>query len=207
MDNPSRIRFPPINFVVNGKEVAPQNVVIRAQQQIERKFGSTRARLNVLDEQVARAYFERVTLNLEKKAEYYTDRWKINKLKFPIALVDVFASNGERTFILSLNYRNYNFYPPEVKVLNENLEVYLGLPKGASTPDPDGVDHLIADPRGVWICTRGTFEFHDWYYDLDRWELIRGSEDDDIVVLIEWVLSFFNLSKTLNELIADVSDV
>ena len=41
--------------------------------------------------------------------------------------------------------------------------------------------------------------FHDFYYDLDRWELIRGTHDDHPITLIERIINFFDLSISLIE--------
>ena len=43
----------------------------------------------------------------------------------------------------------------------------------------------------------GTYNYHDWYFDIDRWELDRYNPDNSIVNLINRLVNMIDRTKEL----------
>lgn len=187
-----------INF---DQLLRPGNLQPRLVQRISNSDRRYHYRINaefdLVDVEVAKLYFENVVKELQEKCSPYKKIWEINRIKFPNIFINIFSQTNELLIILSLNYRNYNLYPPQVGFLTPDLLLIKILNSDLIIPDSQGVKHLITHDRGLWACIPGTYEYHDFYYDLDRWELVRNSEDDNIIVLIQRIINMIDRSKKL----------
>ena len=153
------------------------------------------ADFELLDINVAKIYFEKVKKDLTLKSPPYCKIWKIKEFFFPIILLDVFSCAGNVLCILSLNLRNYNYLPPQVGLFKPNMQLFKEIDEEAIIPDEKGKIHLKKHPRGVWFCTPGTNMYHDFYYDIDRWELERYNKTCEIVEIVNRVIAMIDRSR------------
>jgi len=149
----------------------------------------------LLDQNVSKTYFNKVIDELEKKGGIYKNIWKIKDIFYPNILIDILSTNGNPLLILSLNFRNYNYFPPQVGFLTPDEKLIKKLNPDAIIPDDHGIYHLIKHNQGVWACTPGTYEYHDFYYDLDRWELERYGSMCNIIELINRIIGMIDRSN------------
>ncbi|KKK53105.1 hypothetical protein LCGC14_3098110, partial [marine sediment metagenome] len=164
---------------------------IQIMNNIDRHHSRLQTKFDFLDIRVAKLHFQKIREFLEKSSLYFSNQWKMRLSEFPVVLIDVFTIKGDLAFILCINYRNYNFYPPQITILNNEYRAFLSISNNMVTLDKDGINHIIANPMGyAWICTRGTYMFHDFYYDLidtsryNTWErsLIGKIKHNEILV-------------------------
>ncbi len=140
-------------------------------------------------------YFKKVLDELEEKSKIYTSIWKITTIFYPNIFIDVLSPKGNSLIILSLNFRNYNYCPPQVGFLTPDKKLVNRLNPDAIIPDEQGIKHLINHNNGVWVCTPGTYEYHNFYFDLDRWELERYGSTCNIVELINRIIGMIDRSN------------
>lgn len=153
------------------------------------------ADLLLLDQNVSKVYFKKVVDELEEYGKVYKNIWKIKKIFYPNVFIDVLSTKGTSLLILSLNFRNYNYFPPQVGFLTPDEKLIKRLNPDAIIPDDQGTKHLIKHKFGVWACTPGTYEYHDFYFDLDRWELERYSSTSNIIELINRIIGMIDRSN------------
>lgn len=149
----------------------------------------------LLDQNVSKTYFNKVIDELEKKGGIYKNIWKIKNIFYPNIFIDILSTNGKPLLVLSLNCRNYNYFPPQVGFLTPDEKLIKKLNPDAIIPDDQGINHLIKHNQGVWACTPGTYEYHDFYFDLDRWELERYGSTCNIIELINRIIGMINRSN------------
>ncbi|MFQ5981430.1 MAG: hypothetical protein ACE5OZ_25080 [Candidatus Heimdallarchaeota archaeon] len=172
---------------------SPQVMIVQERGKIDRK---KHPRINathlLLDANVSRAYFDNIVAELKEKADAYKDIWTIRLIYYPNVFINVYSMSKELLLIISLNYRNYNYFPPQAGFLTPEEKILLRVSPDIAKSDSQGIKHLIHSPEGLWVCTPGTFEYHDFYFDLDRWELDRYGPLDDVIELINRIISFID---------------
>lgn len=132
---------------------------------------------------------------LEEKSKTYANIWKITTIFYPNIFIDVLSPEGNTIIILSFNFRNYNYYPPQIGFLTPDRKLIKRLNPDVIIPDEQGIKHLIKHNHGVWACTPGTYEYHNFYFDLDRWELERYSSTCNIVEVINRIIGMIDRSN------------
>ena len=149
----------------------------------------------LLDVNVSKLFFEQILNEIREKEKNYKGIWRVSKIHFPNIFIEVFSSNGASLFIISLNFRNYNYWPPQVGFLTPNEKLIKKFKEDAVIPDDLGRKHLIADPYGygAWVCLPGTFEYHNSYFQIDRWELEKS--DFNIIELVNRVINMVDRTK------------
>ncbi len=151
----------------------------------------------LLDENVSREYFKKAVNDINVNKDAYENIWKVNEIFFPNIFIDYLSLGGEVFVTLSLNLRNYNYYPPEIGFLTPEKKLITNFKPDIVIPDDNGRKHLIPDNQGVWVCSPGTYKYHDWYFDIDRWELERYNPDYSIVNLINRLINMIDRTKEL----------
>ncbi len=154
----------------------------------------------LLDPAVSRVYFDRIVSQLvtDRGADAYSHVWKVKDVFYPNVFIEVLISLGRPSFIISFNFRNYNYSPPQVGLLTLDLQLIQQVNKDAILPDKDGTIHVINNPEGAWFCTPGTWEYHEFYFDLDRWEKERYGNTCNIIELINRIIAMIDRSKEIN---------
>lgn len=164
-------------------------VLIQGVSNIDRRrHHRINAQLLLLDQKVSKTYFRKVVEELNEKGKVYEAIWKVKTVFYPNIFICVFSTKGSPLVLLSLNFRNYNYFPPQVGFLTPEGDLITRLENDAIIPDGEGIKHLIKHPNGVWACTPGTYEYHDFYFDLDRWELERYNFRSNIIELINRIV-------------------
>lgn len=148
----------------------------------------------LLDVDVSKSFFKEILSEITEKEKNYKGIWRVSKIFFPNIFIEVLSTNGASLFIISLNFRNYDFCPPQVGFLSPNEKLIIKFIEDAVIPDDQGRKHLIADPNGygVWVCIPGSFEYHNFYFD-DRWELEKSNFN--IIDLINRVINMVDRTK------------
>lgn len=149
----------------------------------------------LLDPNVSKCYFNKVVEELKERGEIYQDIWKIKKIYYPYIFIDVYSSKGDKLLIISLNLRNYNYFPPNVGILTPEEKLVFKLKPVVIKINDQGIGHFIPNRQGVWVCTPGTYEYHNFYFDLDRWELERYDLTCNIIELINRIIGMIDRSK------------
>lgn len=149
----------------------------------------------LLDQNVSKAYFRKVIDEMGEIKNLYKNIWRIRNIFYPNIFIDVLSTRGKTLLILSLNFRNYNYFPPQIGFLTPDYELIKKLNPEAILSDNQGVKHLINHNMGIWACTPGTYEYHDFYFDLDRWELERYGSTCNIIELINRIISMIDRSN------------
>ena len=142
----------------------------------------------LLDRRVSKVYFREVVEELNEKGKVYEKIWTVENIFYPNIFISVLSNKGSPLLTLSLNFRNYNYYPPQVGFLAPTGELIISLVNDVIIPDEKGIKHLIKHGYGLWACTPGTYEYHDFYFDLDRWELERYGIGHNIIELINRII-------------------
>jgi hypothetical protein len=139
---------------------------------------------DLLDISVAKLKFNKVVHEIQNGAAVYESIWKIREIFFPFILIDIFSQDSKYLYILVLNFRNFDFFPPIMTLITPRFEI---LPKFDEKMLSDGTEvrHIWNNKEGVWFCMPGTFQYHDFNKNRDPWELIRCSPDFSIINLIE----------------------
>jgi len=153
-----------------------------------RRHQRINADLLLLDLDVSKTYFKKVVEELDEKGKAYKNIWRVETIFYPNIFICVFSTKGSLLLKLSLNFRNYNYFPPQVGFLTPNGELIDRLAIDAIIPDEKGIKHLLKHRNGLWACTPGTYEYHDFYFDLDRWELERYSLRSNVIELINRII-------------------
>ncbi|KKM85301.1 hypothetical protein LCGC14_1290440 [marine sediment metagenome] len=145
----------------------------------------------VLDVDVSKLFFKEILNEIKEKEKNYKGIWRVSKVYFPNIFIEVLSTNGASLFIISLNFRNYDYWPPQVGFLSPNEKLIIKFKADAVIPDDQG-KHLIANGSGVWVCLPGSFEYHNFYFD-DRWELEKSNFN--IIDLINRVINMVDRTK------------
>ena len=156
----------------------------------------------LLEPKVSKIFFKEVVKELKEKDIVYQNIWRINEIYYPYIFIDVYSTKGKKLFILTLNLRNYNYFPPQVGLLTTDERLIMKLKDSAIVQDELGIKHIIAHATGVWICTPGTYKYHDFYYDIDRWEKGRYDISTNMIELINRIISMIDRT---NEDIVEVA--
>lgn len=149
----------------------------------------------LLEPRVSKIFFKKVVKELKEKDTVYQNIWRINEIYYPYIFIDVYSTKGKKLFILTLNLRNYNYFPPQVGLLTPDEKLIKKLKESAIIPDDQGIMHIIAHNKGVWICTPGTYNYHDFYFDVDRWEKVRYDISTNIIELINRIIGMIDRTK------------
>ncbi len=149
----------------------------------------------LLDVEVSKLFFKEILNEIAEKEKNYKGIWRVSKIYFPNIFIEVFSTNGDSLFIISLNFRNYDYWPPQVGFLSPNEKLIKKFKEDAVISDDQGRKHLIADPYGfgVWVCIPGTFEYHNSYFDIDRWEVEKSNFN--IIDLINRIINMVDRTK------------
>ncbi len=146
----------------------------------------------LLESRVSKIFFDKVAKDLKEKDTTYHNIWRIKEIYYPYIFIDVYSTNEKKLFILTLNLRNYNYFPPQVGLLTPDEKLIMKLKESAIIQDELGIKHIIAHNTGVWICTPGTYKYHDFYFDIDRWEKVRYDISTNIIELINRIISMID---------------
>jgi len=146
----------------------------------------------LLEPRVSKIFFKKVVKELKEKDTVYQNIWRINEIYYPYIFIDVYSTKGKKIFILTLNLRNYNYFPPQVGLLTPDEKLIKKVKDSAIKPD---VNHIIAHNNGIWICTPGTYKYHDFYFDIDRWEKVRHDISTNIIELINRIIGMIDRTK------------
>jgi len=149
----------------------------------------------ILDVDVSKLFFKEILNEIKEKEKNYKGIWRVSKIYFPNIFIEVLSTNGASLFIISLNFRNYDYWPPQIGFLSPNENLIIKFKEDAVIPDNQGSKHLIADPSGcgVWVCLPGSFEYHNFYFDIDRWELEKSNFN--IIELINRIINMVDRTK------------
>lgn len=147
----------------------------------------------LLDVNVSKLFFRETLNEIKEKEKHYKGIWSVCKIHFPNIFIKVLSTSGASLLIISLNFRNYDFWPPQVGFLSPDEKLIIKFKEDAVIPDDQGRRHLIMDPKGVWVCMPGSFEYHDFYFDIDRWELEKTNFN--IVELINRIINMVDRTK------------
>lgn len=153
------------------------------------------ADVQLLEPRVSKIYFKKVVKELKEKCTVYQDIWKIKEIFYPYIFIDVYSTKGNNIYVLSLNLRNYNYFPPQVGLLTPDEKLIKKLRNSAINKDEFEINHIIPHNTGAWICTPGTYKYHDFYFDIDRWEKVRNDLSTNIVELVNRIISMINRTK------------
>ena len=156
----------------------------------------------LLEPRISKIIFRKVVKDLKEKDTSYQNIWRIKEIYYPYIIIDVYSTNGKKLLILTLNLRNYNYFPPQVGLLTTDERLIMKLKDSAIVQDELGIKHIIAHATGVWICTPGTYKYHDFYYDMDRWEKGRYDISTNMIELINRIISMIDRT---NEDIVEVA--
>ena len=159
-----------------------------------RKHFRVNADFLLLDIEVSKIFFEEMVNEIKEKEKSYQGIWRISKNFFPNIFIDVLSAKGTPLFIISLNFRNYNYYPPQIGFLSPDEKLIFKFKLDTIISDDQGRKHLIADlNHGVWVCMPGSYEYHSYYFNIDRWELEKSNFN--IVELINRIIYMINRTK------------
>lgn len=148
----------------------------------------------LLDIEVSKIFFEETVNEIKEKEKNYQGIWRISKKNFPNIFINVLSAKGTPLFIISLNFRNYNYYPPQIGFLSPDEKLIFKFKSDTIISDDQGRNHLIADlNHGVWVCMPGSYEYHSSYFDIDRWELEKSNFN--IVELINRIINMIDRTK------------
>ncbi len=156
----------------------------------------------LLEPRISKINFSKVVKDLKEKDTSYQNIWRIKEIYYPYIIIDVYSTNGKNLLILTLNLRNYNYFPPQVGLFTPDEKLIIKLKDSAIIQDELGIKHIIAHGTGAWICTPGTYKYHDFYYDIDRWEKGRYDISTNILELINRIISMIDRT---NEDIVEVA--
>lgn len=100
---------------------------------------------------------------------------------------------------LSLNLENWNFLPPRATLLSIDLRRALShneIPETVEDPQHH-VNHITTyeNVPGVWFCLPGFFEYHEYYGDVDRWELIKNTDEGKILHIVNQACNKIDRTK------------
>ena len=97
----------------------------------------------LLDRRVSKVYFREVVEELNEKGKVYEKIWTVENIFYPNIFISVLSNKGSPLLTLSLNFRNYNYYPPQVGFLAPTGELIISLVNDVIIPDEKGIKHLI----------------------------------------------------------------
>lgn len=161
---------------------------------VRRRHPRVNADFLLLDIEVSKNFFEEMVNEIKEKEKSYQGIWRISKKFFPNIFIDVLSTKGTPLFIISLNFRNYNYYPPQIGFLSPDEKLIFKFKSDTIISDDQGRKHLIADlNHGVWVCMPGSYEYHSYYFNIDRWELEKSNFN--IVELINRIIYMFDRTK------------
>lgn len=152
----------------------------------------------LLDPLVARTKFTAAFKELHAVKDSYKQIWRLRYAEYPIILIDILsATTGKPSVTLYMNLRNFDFMPPSATLLTTDLRRRLMPENVPAVQDPEsGKGHLAGTPdTGLWFCSPGFYEFHDFYYPLDRWELLRYTELGKISWIVNEACNMINRQK------------
>jgi len=149
----------------------------------------------LLEPRVSEIFFKKIVKEIKEKDITYQNIWRINEIYYPYIFIDVYSTKGKKLFILTINLRNYNFIPPQVGLLTPDGKLIKKLKKSAIVSDDQGIIHIIAHINGVWVCTPGIYKYHDFYFDVDRWEKVRDDLSTNIIELINRIIGMIDRTK------------
>jgi len=180
--NPEGVKFQPIQIQINSSIIRRRHIKVNSE-------------VDLLDSRVAKLYFKKEVNMLKKKAEVYKSIWSIKEIYFPNIFLNIFSLKGKILFILSINLKNYNYYPPEFGLLTKDMKILKKIDSKYVIPDKNGYIHIKNHNQGLWFCTPGTYKYHDFYFDIDRWELERYNTTCDLVETINRIIGMIDRSQ------------
>lgn len=122
----------------------------------------------------------------------YTETWSIRSCEYPYVVVNVISTSGKTKFCILINLKDYNFRPPKVTIVNENLRNYPRANSISPNLEVDGRSHIMGGKNIVWFCYPGFMNYHDYYFPLDRWEHIRYTDEGEILTILNWACLLIN---------------
>jgi len=149
----------------------------------------------LLEPRVSKILFQKVLDEIEEKVSVYQNIWKLREVFYPNILIDVFSTKGKKILVLSVNLRNYNFFPPQIGLLTPEEKLIIKIKDTCNIQDNFGIKHIIPNQTGAWICTPGTYRYHNHYFDLDRWEKIRYDLSTNIIEIINRIINMIDRTK------------
>lgn len=192
----NRISFP-LNILPG--QIIPSKIKLRAVQPIlippplsRKRHIKVNAELELLDIRISKQFFEKEVKKLVQKSEVYKSIWTIKEIYFPNIFLNIYSTDKKILFVLSVNLRNYNYYPPEIGLLTPNMMILQNVDSKFKIPDDKGNFHLKNHDKGAWFCTPGTFTYHDFYFDIDRWELERYNQTCELIEILNRVIEMIN---------------
>ncbi|MFX0008910.1 MAG: hypothetical protein ACFE9R_01235 [Candidatus Hermodarchaeota archaeon] len=153
------------------------------------------ADVQLLEPKVSKIYFKKTVKELREKCTVYQDIWKIKEIFYPYIFIDVYSTKGKNLYVLSLNLRNYNYSPPQIGLLTPDEKLIMKVKNSAINKGEFEINHIIPHNNGVWMCTPGTYKYHDFYFDIDRWEKVRYDLSTNIIELINRIIGMINRNK------------
>lgn len=196
-----RIKIPINPSVVQQGQVYP--IIVQTISSVDRRrHHRVGAEHQLLEPRISKIIFNKVVKDLKEKDTSYQNIWRIKEIYYPYIIIDVYSTNGKKLFILTLNLRNYNYFPPQVGLLTPDEKLIIKLKDSATVQDELGIKHIIAADTGVWICTPGTYTYHNFYFGIDRWEKGRYDISTNIIELINRIISMIDRT---NEDIVEVA--
>ncbi len=192
-----------INLPINPSEIQQgqlQPVLVKNVPFIRRRWHHrVDADVQLLEPRVSKIYFNKIVKELKEKGTVYQDIWKIKEIFYPYIFIAVSSTKGKNLYILTLNLRNYNYFPPQIGLLTPDEKLIKKLRDSAIIKDKFGINHMIPHNTGVWICTPGTYKYHDFYFDIDRWEKVRYDLSTNVIELINRIIGM--IDRTKNDII------
>lgn len=198
---PIRIKIPINTSTIQQGQTYP--VIVQSIPFVRRRWHHrVGAEHQLLEPRISKIIFNKVVKDLKEKDISYQNIWRIKEIYYPYIIIDVYSANGKNLLILTLNLRNYNYFAPQIGFLTPDEKLIMKLRDSAIVKDDLGFKHIIAHSTGVWICTPGTYKYHDFYYDIDRWEKGRYDISTNILELINRTISMIDRT---NEDIVEVA--
>jgi len=153
----------------------------------------------LLDPLVARVKYAGALGELQSVEDTYKEIWRIRQAEYPIILIDIISAKSRNPCLtLYLDLRNYDFAPPSATLLTMDLRKRL-LPENVPAVvegSESAKGHLAGTPQtGLWFCSPGFYEYHDFYYPMDRWELIRGTDMGQLTWIVNQACNLVDRQK------------
>jgi hypothetical protein len=154
---------------------------------------------HLLEPLVAKAKFAKAVEELEGVKDVYGGIWRLRNVAYPALFIDVLSAESKKPAVtLYMNLRNFDFLPPSATLLSLDLRTKLtpeNVP-GTVQESEDKINHVVwSKETGLWFCSPGFHEYHEFYYPLDPWELVRGTERGSITWIVNQACNLIDRHK------------
>ena len=129
-----------------------------------------------------------------KEQKNHEKIWRLRSANFPHILIDILGLDCNVALILCLDMSNWNFLPPMAKLLHPSLE-RLSHMNEVPVARESGRPHIFSSNNiFTGFCSPGFYEYHKGHT-MDRWELIRYTNEGKITEIINRAISLLDRSR------------